>query len=162
MTRFVSSVLFVLVLAGGTVFAQTQCPNGPPPYELLRQDEDYSYLSNPACGNDYWDRLKYVQLGSGRSNRYTTSARPRWCSREAAARRLSPSSNRRTRQSFSIGRNSDGSRGSSQLRCHLDAVQRVIDFFAAHFAHPAKQSLDEWNWIKSRPFRNACRFSPFR
>ena len=47
----------------GTAFAQVQCPAGPPAYELLRLDEDYRYLSNPACGNDYWDRFKYVQLG---------------------------------------------------------------------------------------------------
>jgi hypothetical protein len=64
MARLVSSLLFVLVLSGGTVDAQTKCPNGPPAYELLRQDEDYHYLSNPACGNDDWDRLKYVRLGS--------------------------------------------------------------------------------------------------
>ena len=46
------------------MFAQTQCPTDPPAYSLLRQDEDYRYLRNPPCGNDYWDRLKYVQLGS--------------------------------------------------------------------------------------------------
>src|ERR1700691_3453775 len=71
MTRVVSSVLFVLVLAGGTVFAQTQCPTGPPAYALLRQDEDYGYLRNPACSNDYWDRLKYVQLGSDANTFFT-------------------------------------------------------------------------------------------
>ena len=71
MTRFASSVLFVLVLFGGTVVAQTRCPTGPPAYELLRQDEDYRYLSNPACGNDYWDRLKYVQLRSGADTSFT-------------------------------------------------------------------------------------------
>jgi len=64
MTRFVSSILFVLVLFGDTVVAQTQCPTGPPAYALLRHDEDYGYLRNPACSNDYWDRLKYVQFGS--------------------------------------------------------------------------------------------------
>jgi hypothetical protein len=71
MTRFVSSVLFVLVLFGDTVVAQTQCPTDPPAYELLRQDEDYRYLSNPACGNDYWDRLKYVQLRSDADTFFT-------------------------------------------------------------------------------------------
>jgi hypothetical protein len=71
MNRIVSSVLFVLVLAGSTVFAQTQCPTGPPAYALLRQDEDYSYLRDPACGNDYWDRLKYVQLGSNADTTFT-------------------------------------------------------------------------------------------
>lgn len=71
MTRFVSSVLFVLGLFGGPVIAQTQCPTGPPAYELLRQDEDYRYLSNRACSNDYWDRLKYVRLGSDADTFFT-------------------------------------------------------------------------------------------
>jgi hypothetical protein len=45
------------------VFAQSGCPSNPPPYALLRQDEDYRYLSDPACRQEYWDRLKYVPLG---------------------------------------------------------------------------------------------------
>ena len=53
------------------MFSQTKCPTGPPPYELLRQDEDYRYLSNPACSNDYWDRLKYVRLGSDADTFFT-------------------------------------------------------------------------------------------
>jgi Alginate export len=43
--------------------AQSTCPN-PPEYELLRQDEDYSYLRNDKCKRDRWDALKYVRLGS--------------------------------------------------------------------------------------------------
>jgi len=42
--------------------AQSTCPN-PPEYELLRQDEDYSYLRNDKCKRDRWDALKYVRLG---------------------------------------------------------------------------------------------------
>ena len=53
------------------MFAQTRCPIDLPAYALLRQDEDYRYLSNPACGNDYWDRLKYVQLGSDADTFFT-------------------------------------------------------------------------------------------
>ncbi len=64
MTRFVSSGLFVLVLGRSAVFAQTGCRTPPPAYELLRQDEDYRYLANPACRDDPWDRLKYVPFGS--------------------------------------------------------------------------------------------------
>jgi hypothetical protein len=71
MTRFVSFVLFVLMLGGGTVFAQTECPTRTPTYELLRQDEDYRYLGNPACRNDYWDRAKYVPLGSNADTFFT-------------------------------------------------------------------------------------------
>jgi hypothetical protein len=43
--------------------AQSTCPS-PPECELLRQDEDYSYLRNPACKQDSWDSLKYVRLGT--------------------------------------------------------------------------------------------------
>jgi hypothetical protein len=71
MTRFASLVLFVLVLGGGTVLAQSECPTGPPAYELLRQDEDYRYLGNPACRGDYWDRAKYVPLGSNADTFFT-------------------------------------------------------------------------------------------
>ncbi len=67
MIRFVRSGLCILVLAWGTVFAQTECPTSAPAYGLLRQDEDYRYLSNQACWDDYWDRLKYVQLGSNQN-----------------------------------------------------------------------------------------------
>jgi hypothetical protein len=71
MARFVSPVLFVLTLAGRTMFAQTPCPSGPPAFELFRQDEDYRYLSNSACNSHYWDRLKYVQLGSNADTFFT-------------------------------------------------------------------------------------------
>lgn len=53
------------------MFSQAKCPTGPPPYELLRQDEDYRYLSNPACSNDEWDRFKYVRLGSDADTFFT-------------------------------------------------------------------------------------------
>src|ERR1700692_4374511 len=66
MIRIVCSGLWILLTVCGTVFAQAQCPNTPQAYRLLRQDEDYQYLSNPACRHDYWDRLKYVQLGSNK------------------------------------------------------------------------------------------------
>jgi alginate export protein len=53
------------------VFAQTECPTRPPTYQLLRQDEDYRYLGNPACRDDYWDRAKYVPLGSNADTSFT-------------------------------------------------------------------------------------------
>src|SRR5262249_39866804 len=64
--RFAWAGLCILLPLCGQVFAQTECPTSPPPYGLLRQDEDYRYLSNPACGRDDWDRLKYVRLGSSK------------------------------------------------------------------------------------------------
>jgi hypothetical protein len=54
----------VLGVPGGiSLQAQSTCPN-PPQYGLLRQDEDYSYLRDPACKRDRWDSLKYLRLGS--------------------------------------------------------------------------------------------------
>jgi len=54
----------VLGVTGGiSSQAQPTCPN-PPEFEVLRQDEDYSYLRNSACKRDRWDSLKYMRLGS--------------------------------------------------------------------------------------------------
>jgi hypothetical protein len=55
--------LALTVLCKLSLRAQSPCPN-PPEFELLRQDEDYSYLRNDACKRDRWDALKYVRLGS--------------------------------------------------------------------------------------------------
>lgn len=37
-------------------------PASPPAYKLLRYEEDYSYLRDPAKRTDFWDPLKYVPL----------------------------------------------------------------------------------------------------
>jgi hypothetical protein len=34
----------------------------PPPYKLLRYDEDYSYLKDPSRRTDFWDPIKYIPL----------------------------------------------------------------------------------------------------
>jgi alginate export protein len=64
MTGLACSGLLVAVLGVGNAVAQTDCPTSPPGYELLRQDEDYRYLRNQACRNDFWDRVKFVPLRS--------------------------------------------------------------------------------------------------
>jgi Alginate export len=46
--------------------AEAQSPKGcspPSEYALLRQDEDYSELKNPACRQDFWDPLKFIPFG---------------------------------------------------------------------------------------------------
>jgi hypothetical protein len=40
-------------------------------YALLRQDEDYRYLRNPACRRDFWDPVKFIPLNS-EHDRYVT------------------------------------------------------------------------------------------
>jgi len=49
------------VSGGITLQAQSTCPS-PPEYELLRQDEDYSYLRDPAC--------KHREDGSAKQTEY--------------------------------------------------------------------------------------------
>src|SRR5258708_39364860 len=71
MLGFACAGLSVLVPLSSRVFAQSPCRDNPQPYTLLRQDEDYRYLSNPTCGHDDWDRLKYVPLGAN-EDRYLT------------------------------------------------------------------------------------------
>src|SRR5258708_2279273 len=71
MVGFACAGLSVLLPLSSRIFAQSTCPNSPPPYGLLRQDEDYRYLSNPTCRHDYWDHLKYVPLGAN-EDRYLT------------------------------------------------------------------------------------------
>jgi hypothetical protein len=45
--------------------------NGPPAFTLLRYDEDYSYLKNPAARTNAFDSIKYIPLGE-RTNSYLT------------------------------------------------------------------------------------------
>jgi hypothetical protein len=69
--RFMYASLSVLVLVSTRTFAQLTCPSSPPPYELLRQDEDYRYLRNPICRHDELDHLKYIPLEAN-DDRYLT------------------------------------------------------------------------------------------
>ncbi|HEY4381441.1 MAG TPA: alginate export family protein [Acidobacteriaceae bacterium] len=64
MLRVAYVVLLAQMSLSGILFAQAICPVRPPPYGLLRQDEDYRFLRNPTCRRDNWDRFKYVPLGS--------------------------------------------------------------------------------------------------
>lgn len=54
--------------------AKAQSPQGcssPSEYALLRQDEDYSGLRNPACRHDFWDPVKFIPLDT-EGERYLT------------------------------------------------------------------------------------------
>jgi len=52
----------VFWLFGRLSFAQTLAPPGPPSYQMLRFEEDYSYLRDPDLRGDLWDPLKFVAL----------------------------------------------------------------------------------------------------
>ena len=38
-----------------------------PPFKLLRYDEDYSFLSDPAQRTEFWDAVKYIPVAGGRA-----------------------------------------------------------------------------------------------
>src|ERR1700741_2476379 len=40
--------------------------------KLLREDEDWSFLANPANRQDFWDPVKYIRLRSGRRDWFMT------------------------------------------------------------------------------------------
>src|SRR5262245_3630615 len=67
----VCALWLTIGLTAVSLQAQSACPD-PPPYELLRQDENYSYLRDKACRQDRWDSLKYVSLGSSGDEFLTT------------------------------------------------------------------------------------------
>src|SRR6201986_2876500 len=39
---------------------------------LLREDEDWSFLANPAYRQDFWDPLKYIRLRGSRNDWFMT------------------------------------------------------------------------------------------
>ena len=41
-------------------------------YRLLSEDEDWSFLSNPALRQDFWDPIKYIPLRKGANDWYLT------------------------------------------------------------------------------------------
>ena len=41
-------------------------------YKLLREDENWSFLQNPALRQDFWDPIKYIRLRHGRPDWYMT------------------------------------------------------------------------------------------
>ena len=47
-------------------------PFAPPPYQLLRFDENYSYLADPANRGDWFDPIKYIPLRAGEPAWYLT------------------------------------------------------------------------------------------
>jgi hypothetical protein len=67
MFRIACVVITGVLSISSVLLAQLKCPDSPPPYGLLRQDEDYQYLSNLTCRRDFWDHLKYVPFGSDES-----------------------------------------------------------------------------------------------
>src|SRR5262249_30923488 len=64
--RWLGAALCLVAPAGG-VWAQ---PTTPPPYHIVRHDEDYGYLSDPARRSDWLDPIKYIALSDARPGFY--------------------------------------------------------------------------------------------
>jgi hypothetical protein len=70
--------ILALILLVGAPFARAQsgqAANSPIEdrnYSLLREDEDWSFLRNPALREDFWDPIKYIPLRSGAEDWYFT------------------------------------------------------------------------------------------
>lgn len=64
--------IFLVVFVGVSIqFARAQSCPAPVPYALLRQDNDYGYLRNPACRSDFWDPVKFIPLNAEGENYLT-------------------------------------------------------------------------------------------
>ena len=66
----------VLLITRAPVGAQSissAIPDAPDrSIKLLREDEDWSFLANPANRQDFWDPLKYIRLRSGNNDWFMT------------------------------------------------------------------------------------------
>lgn len=84
--RFFSILaVFVLLVALWPVRAQSAPSTSPDvpdrSYKLLREDEDWSFLADPAQRQDFWDPLKYIRLRRGHNDWFLTfsgEARELW------------------------------------------------------------------------------------
>ncbi len=73
-----SCLIFAVVFFAGQLAAHAQSdPPAAPPnpdrsYKLLREDEDWSFLRDPALRQDFWDPIKYIPLRGGADDWYLT------------------------------------------------------------------------------------------
>src|SRR5215472_9644928 len=74
--RFVSTTVVVLLVAVGFAHSQSAPPPSPEvpdrSYKLLREDENWSFLANPAMREDFWDPIKFIPLRRGSDTCYLT------------------------------------------------------------------------------------------
>ena len=71
------SVLAVALLVGvQLVYTQSEqgadSPNQDRSFKLLTEDEDWSFLRDPALRQDFWDPIKYIRLRKGSDDWYLT------------------------------------------------------------------------------------------
>jgi hypothetical protein len=67
-----SAILILMLLANSLILRGQSIPtvgSSAPvrTYHLLREDDDWCFLADSAQRQDYWDRIKYIPLRSGRN-----------------------------------------------------------------------------------------------
>jgi Alginate export len=67
------TILVVVFLASSPISRCQAVPTSESPtptrvYHLLREDEDWSFLADPAERQEFWDPIKYIRLRSGRND----------------------------------------------------------------------------------------------
>lgn len=75
-------VLLVALAPGRCQSVSSTAPDAPDrSIKLLREDEDWSFLADPANRQDFWDPVKYIRLREGRNDWFMTisgEAREMW------------------------------------------------------------------------------------
>src|SRR6266478_2913717 len=67
-------LIFVVVFLAGSLISRGQpvpaaeSPQSAPTYHLLREDDDGSFVAEPAERQDFWDPIKYIPLRSERND----------------------------------------------------------------------------------------------
>jgi hypothetical protein len=59
-------------LSRGQSVPTAESPTPARIYHLLREDDDWSFLADPAKREDFWDPLKYIRLRGGRADWFMT------------------------------------------------------------------------------------------
>jgi Alginate export len=73
--RFFAVMGVVLLAAAPSLCQSASSANADEPdrsIKLLREDEDWSFLADPALRQDFWDPLKYIRLRAGRNDWFVT------------------------------------------------------------------------------------------
>jgi Alginate export len=73
-TQMRTVVILIVMSSVGSLLSQGQSipiDESPTPartYHLLREDDDWSFLADPAKRQEFWDAIKYIPLRSGRND----------------------------------------------------------------------------------------------
>lgn len=68
------AMLLLTLMASGPVFGQipTGGPANPHVYKTIPAEEDWSFLTDPALGGDFWDPIKHISLRNGMKDWYVS------------------------------------------------------------------------------------------